>query len=127
LEKGLWVLSDRFHDATLAYQGYGRGLDPARLRSLQEWATHGVLPHRTVLLDCSVETALERRARERNLPDRIEAEERDFHERVRGGYLELAAAEPGRFLVLDAEHTLEEVVAEFDRALGGFGRAQNVW
>ncbi|MCU0586597.1 MAG: dTMP kinase [Syntrophobacteraceae bacterium] len=112
LGKGLWVLADRFCDATLAYQGFGRGLSLDRLLGLQEWATQGVLPHHTLLLDCSLETAASRRQLKASTPDRIEREAQAFHARVRQGYLELARRDPGRFLVLDAEKPLEEVLAD---------------
>jgi dTMP kinase len=113
LNKGWWVLSDRYIDATLAYQGYGRGLDAARLRPLQEWATQGLVPNKTVLLDCPVDVALQRiRGRNATL-DRIELENRLFHERVRSGYLELASLEPERFVVLDGGRPLPAVLEDF--------------
>lgn len=114
LRSGLWVLADRFSDATLAYQGYGRGQDLDLLVRLQTWATRGLAPHHTILLDCSLETAAARRMRETRVPDRIESERRAFHERVRQGYLELAHRYSERFVVLDAERSLEEVVSELE-------------
>jgi len=114
LREGLWVLADRFSDATLAYQGYGRGLDLDMLLSLQTWATRGLVPHHTILLDCSLETAAGRRKLKPQNLDRIEGEEHAFHDRVRQGYLELARRHPDRFLVLDAEKSLEEVLTELE-------------
>ncbi|MCU0573867.1 MAG: dTMP kinase [Syntrophobacteraceae bacterium] len=114
LRDGIWVLADRFSDATLAYQGYGRGLDLDMLLSLQVWATQGLMPHHTILLDCSLETAAGRRKLKTQNPDRIEGEEHAFHERVRQGYLELARRYPERFLALDAEGSLEEVLTELE-------------
>lgn len=110
LRDGLWVLADRFSDATLAYQGHGRGLDLDMLLSLQAWATRGLIPHHTILLDCGLETAAGRRKLKTQNLDRIEGEEHAFHERVRQGYLDLARRHPERFLVLDAEGSLEEVL-----------------
>lgn len=114
LNHGNWVLSDRYNDATLAYQGYGRNLDARRLRPLQEWATQGLLPHKTVLLDCPVDVALERVQGRNAVLDRIEQENRLFHERVRNGYLELAALEPDRYVVIDGSRPLEAVLEEFE-------------
>jgi dTMP kinase len=112
LEQCLWVLTDRYVDATLAYQGYARGLDLERLRLLHEWATGDLWPDLTVLLDCDLTTAFERRTSRSGELDRLEQQARDFHERVRNGYLELAASEPDRFLVLDAGRSLHEVAGE---------------
>jgi dTMP kinase len=113
LRQSIWVLADRYSDATLAYQGYGRGLELDSLRSIQEWATRGLWPHHTILLDCDVDVAFTR-LHGRNLDrDRIEQEKRSFHQRVRDGYLELAKAEPLRFLVLDAAQEFARVLADF--------------
>lgn len=101
LEAGKVVLSDRYTDSTLAYQGYGRGLNLTRLRQINHLATGGVRPVLTVLLDLPVDAALTRCAG--HGPDRLEQETRDFYQRVRQGYLELAAAEPDRYLVLSAD------------------------
>jgi dTMP kinase len=116
LKDGLWVLADRFGDATLAYQGYGRGLDLEMLRSLQGWATQGLVPHCTILLDCSVDTAAGRLQVKDDSPDRIEREKRAFHARVRQGYLELARRDSARFVILDADRPLESVVDQLRSA-----------
>ncbi len=114
MKKGSWVLTDRFVDATFAYQGFGRGFDLDRLRAIQEWTTKDLWPDKTILLDCDIETAMTRLGtRNEEGPDRIEQEERVFHEKVRKGYLALAQKEPERFLVLDASKPLEQVIAEF--------------
>jgi len=113
LERGVWVLSDRYADATLAYQGYGRGLDLGRLHRIHEWTTDGLWPDVTVLLDCDVAKAFERRKNRSGASDRVELQNESFHERVRAGYLELAAAAPHRFIVLDGGRPLVEVVQEF--------------
>lgn len=114
LERGEWVLADRFVDATFAYQGFGRGFDPERLETIQRWATGGLWPDKTILLDCEVALALSRLGgREGANRDRIELEEEAFHRKVRNGYLALARREPGRFVLLDASKPLEEVVEDF--------------
>lgn len=114
MEKGAWVLADRFVDATFAYQGFGRGFDPEHLEMIQRWATGGLWPDKTVLLDCEVDLAMSRLSeRDGSDRDRIEREEGAFHRRVREGYLALARKEPARFLVLDASKPLEEVGEDF--------------
>lgn len=112
LYNGVWVLADRFLDATLAYQGFGRGLDVEWLRTLQDWTTEHLLPHHTVLLDCTLETAAARLQAKNNAPDRIESEKRIFHQRVREGYLELARRSPHRFIVLDADLSLDQILGQ---------------
>ncbi len=109
LEAGQIVLSDRYTDSTLAYQGYGRGLDLTRLRQMNHLATGGLQPVLTVLLDLPVDAALTRCAGHE--ADRLEQETQEFYQRVRQGYLELAAAEPDRYLVLSADGTPSEVAA----------------
>lgn len=113
LERGLWVLSDRFVDATLAYQGYGRGLDTARLKRIHEWTSGGLWPGLTVLLDCDIKTAIKRRKNRSGGSDRLELQDEAFHERVRAGYLELSKADPDRFIVLDAGRSLDRVLEDF--------------
>ena len=126
LAAGRVVLCDRFSDSTIAYQGNGRGLDLGRLRALDAHARSGVWPGLTFLLDCPAEEGLARaRGRagaETGLGDRFERESIPFHERVRAGFLALAAAEPDRFCVLDAAQPIERVrarvIAETERRLG---------
>jgi dTMP kinase len=114
LKKGIWVLTDRFVDATFAYQGFGRGFDLERLRLIQEWTTKDLWPDKTILLDCDLDTAVTRlRDRDGTAGDRIEQEERAFHQKVRDGYLSLAEKEPERFIVLDGSKPLEQVIEEF--------------
>lgn len=117
LRQGKWVLADRYSDATLAYQGFGRGLEVEPLRRLQDWATGGLWPHFTILLDCDVAIASGRMKARIGAKDRIEQENRRFHERVRDGYLQLARSAPERFIVLDANRGLQEVAASFRAAL----------
>lgn len=113
LEEGVWVVSDRFSDSTLAYQGYGRGLDVAQLRRANDFACSGLVPDVTFFLDVELAKAENRRiSREReqhSAADRIELEGAPFHSRLRAGFAELAAADPERFTVVDANGTVEEV------------------
>lgn len=109
LEAGRTVLADRFTGSTVAYQGYGRGLDLARVHAVNEVATGGLAPDLVLLLDLAPGAA---RARLEAAPDRIEGEHADFHERVREGYLALAHAEPERWRVLDATLPVDALAAE---------------
>ena len=123
LDKGRVVLCDRFTDATLAYQGFGRLLDLDRLRMLNDWATGSLQPDLTILLDLPEDVGL-RRARSRNVgapknEGRFEAEDLKFHRRVREGYLALAASEPERFIVVNGNGSENEV---FDRLLAALRR-----
>jgi dTMP kinase len=102
LERGEVVLQDRYIDSSLAYQGAGRDLGIDEVRQLSTWATGGLLPDLTILLDLDEDAARLRLDTSRTRYDRLEAEKSAFHRRVREVYLELAAAEPERFLVLDA-------------------------
>ncbi|MEV0689854.1 dTMP kinase [Streptomyces sp. NPDC050388] len=99
LERGAVVISDRYIDSSVAYQGAGRDLSPTEIARINRWATNGLVPHLTVLLDVAPETARERFT---EAPDRLESEPAEFHARVRAGFLTLAAADPGRYLVVDA-------------------------
>lgn len=114
LDLGRTVLCDRYTDATLAYQGFGRLLDLDRLRALNDWATGSLRPDKTLLFDLDEETGL-RRARGRGGDElRFEAEDLRFYRRVREGYLALAASEPKRFVVIDASGTIEDVGKRVD-------------
>ncbi|MER7110132.1 dTMP kinase [Streptomyces sp. NPDC000229] len=106
LERGAIVISDRYIDSSVAYQGAGRDLSPTEIARISRWATSGLVPHLTVLLDVSPETARERFT---EAPDRLESEPAEFHRRVRAGFLALAAADPGRYLVVDAGQEPEAV------------------
>jgi len=117
LRAGKWALVDRYIDATLAYQGFGRGLKLDPLRDLQDWATGGLWPDVTILLDCDIDVASSRMIARSGTTDRIEKENRHFHERVRAGYLELARSAPDRFIVLDGNRPLHEVILNFRAAL----------
>jgi dTMP kinase len=116
LARGAVVLSDRFTDASFAYQGGGRGIDMGRIAELERWAA-GIRPDLTFLLDVGVEQGLQRARSRGGEPDRIEREQSDFFERVRAVYLARAAAEPERFRVIDAGQTQEAVLVAVSREL----------
>lgn len=109
LEAGRHVVTDRYFHSSVAYQGHGRGLDPAGVESLNRWATDGLRADVVILLDLPVEVA-RRRVADR-APDRLESEEVAFHERVRQGYLAQAAADPARWAVVDADGSADDVEA----------------
>jgi dTMP kinase len=111
LAAGDWVLTDRYVDSSLAYQGVGRDLDIEEIRTISTWATNGLVPDLTVLLDVAAEVGLSR-VDGRGRADKLEAESIDFHERVRQAFLELAGVEPARYLVLDASRPVDELAAE---------------
>ncbi|WP_030883073.1 dTMP kinase [Streptomyces sp. NRRL S-1868] len=106
LERGAVVISDRYIDSSVAYQGAGRDLSPTEIARISRWATDGLVPHLTVLLDVDPETARERFT---EAPDRLESEPAEFHQRVRSGFLALAAADPARYLVVDGAQGPEAV------------------
>lgn len=119
LKEGKMVLCDRYTDSTLAYQGYGRGIDLGLLRQLNECADGGVRPDLTFLLDCPVTLGLSRTARRRlavpagkTVEDRFEREKLDFHERVRAGFLDLARADAQRFRIINAARSVADVAQE---------------
>jgi dTMP kinase len=113
LAAGLWVLCDRFTDATYAYQGGGRGIAREHIAQLEQWVQGDLRPDLTVLLDVPIAVGLQR-AGERSAPDRFEREQSAFFERVRTAYLDLAKRYPQRFRVIDTTQPLEAV----QRALG---------
>lgn len=108
LRRDAVVLQDRYIDSSVAYQGAGRELDPAEIKQLSLWATEDLLPDLTVLLDV---TPQDGRSRRGTVHDRLESEQDDFHARVREHYLQLAAQDPGRYLVVDASLPREEIAA----------------
>lgn len=109
LERGELVIDARHADSTLAYQGFGRGLDVDELRTIQRFATGGLVPDLTILLDLPVEVGLARKSAAAD-ENRFEVGfDRAFHERVRAGYLEMAVREPGRWVVVDADREPEAV------------------
>ena len=117
LRTGTYVVSDRFTDATYAYQGSGRGLGAASVAALEQWVQHGLQPDLTLLFDVPVDTGLARRRQASLQPDRFEQEDRDFFDRVRRGYAERANAEPQRIRVIDGARTPEEVKGAVEWAI----------
>jgi dTMP kinase len=118
LARGAWVLSDRFADASYAYQCGGRGIELARLQALEDWTLAGFKPDLTLLFDVTPEVAESRRAQAR-AADRFEQEQAVFFARVREAYLQRAQAEPGRIHVIDASHGIDAIRIELDRILEG--------
>jgi len=121
LEQGKWVLCDRFDDSTFAYQGYGRGFEMEGLKAVNAFAVSGLRPDLTVLLDVTPETSrarlAARQAKTATEPDRIEREAAAFHERVRNGFLALAAEEPERLVVISTERDPAAVAAAVRQAV----------
>jgi dTMP kinase len=109
LERGEIVITDRYFDSSVAYQGAGRELSQTEVRDLSLWAVGGLLPDLTVLLDLPAEVARNRRDGSGTEPDRLESEKIEFFERARQAYLDLAKAEPERFLVIDAAATVVQM------------------
>jgi dTMP kinase len=119
LAAGEWVLCDRFTDATYAYQGGGRGIDPQRISVLEKWVQGTLRPDLTLLLDLPVAVGMAR-ANGRGELDRFEREQQAFFERVRASYLAQAEREPGRYRVLDASQSIEDVQRQIDAVLNPF-------
>ena len=125
LARGEWVLCDRFADSTFAYQGYGRGIDVGLLRNFNDFATEGLVPDLTILLDVPLEVSrarlAARQAATATAADRIEQAGVMFHRRLREGFLELAQAEPNRFAVIDSSGGVEQVAAAVAEAVCRLG------
>jgi dTMP kinase len=119
LAAGSWILSDRFTDASFAYQGGGRGQPEDRIAELERWAADGVTPDLTLLLDLPVADGM-KRANGRGAADRIEMENVEFFERVRATYRARAKAQPARFRVIDAALPLEQVLADVRSTIATF-------
>jgi dTMP kinase len=109
LDTGKWVVSDRFTDASYAYQGGGRGLALEKIKALEEWVQNGFKPDLTLVFDLPTEVACERLAKTGNAPDRFEQETREFFERVRNTYLQRANAEPDRIKVIDSRLSISDI------------------
>jgi len=118
LANGIWVVCDRFTDATRAYQGAGRGADPGLLDAIAEGVQKGLVPDLTLLLDAPIEIGMARIANRAH--DHFEREDRSFFERVRSAYLNLAASEPDRIRVIDASAPQPEVLAAIRGELDAF-------
>lgn len=121
LEAGTWVICDRFTDSSRAYQGGGRGLPMETIDRVADWVHGDTWPDLTILLDAPVDIGLER-AGKRSAPDRFEQERHDFFERVRACYLQIAAMEPDRFVIIDTTRSIEavrtDVIAIADQLIG---------
>jgi len=115
LQRGDWVISDRFSDSTMAYQGYGGGIEPARITAVHAAALGDFKPDLTLILDLPTDEGLARAGRRlsehQSTEDRFERMERDFHDRLRDGFLEIAKAEPGRCRIIDASADIDTVAA----------------
>ena len=119
LEAGTIVLCDRYADSTIAYQGYGRGLDLADLRLITRFATGGLVPDVTFLLDIDVERGLARRVEGEAEMNRLDLEEVAFHQRVRDGYHQMAKADPQRWVTVDADRSQDSVQADLQTIITG--------
>jgi dTMP kinase len=117
LREGIWVVCDRFTDATYAYQGYGRGISLQRIAELEQWVQGDVRPDYVILFDLEVETGMAR-ARSRGEADRFEQEQAAFFGRIREGYQQRAAAMPERYPLVDAGQPLEKVREQLQVVLG---------
>lgn len=118
LNQGKWVISDRFTDASFAYQGGGRGIDEARLGILEDWVQQGLQPDLTLLFDVPLEVARQRLCANVSL-DRFEQEQQDFFQRVREAYLRRAAQFPARIRVIDSARSLPVIRAELETLIAG--------
>ena len=116
LKRGDWVISDRFADSTVAYQGHGHGLDRGTLERLYHVAVGEFRPDLTLILDLPIDAGLARAAARRGSETRYESLPAEFHERVRAGFLEIARREPGRCVVIDATQGIDAVTAAIVRA-----------
>jgi dTMP kinase len=117
LVAGTWVVCDRFHDATFAYQGAGKGVAQELIRHLAETAHAGLLPERTLLFDCSYEVSRQRLEASGKKLDRFEREDRGFFDRVRSAYLARAKAEPQRIRLIDASGTFPDIRKAIEASL----------
>lgn len=115
LANGKIILCDRYSDSTIAYQGYGRGLDLQELEMLTEFATGGLKPHLTLLLDIEVERGLARRQVGGDEMNRLDLEALSFHQKVRKGYHVLAEAEPERWIAVDADRAVDDIQQDLRR------------
>ena len=117
LEKGKWVISDRFADSTLAYQGYGHGLERERISQIAQAVLGDFKPDLTIVFDLDQDTGLERAVSRGEGEDRYERMGKDFHQRLRQGFLEIAREEPGRCAVVDVSGSIEQVAIEIRRVV----------
>jgi dTMP kinase len=119
LAAGEVVISDRYYDSTIAYQGYGHQQELDQVKALVRYATGGLTPDLTILMDVDIETGLKRKAQNGSEWNRLDAYTSEFHERVRKGYLKMARAEPERWVVVDAGREWREVQEELQKVVLG--------
>jgi len=119
LKAGEIVISDRYYDSTIAYQGYGHQQDLEQVRGLVRYATGGLTPDLTILLDLDVEVGLRRKKQNQSEWNRMDDQTIQFYHRVRAGYLEMVKAEPGRWVVVNSEQKWDEVQAELKKVILG--------
>ena len=119
LAAGTAVVCDRYIDSSVAYQGIGRGLGPAEVLEINRWATGGLSPDLTILLDVAPDTGRRRRTSGALAEDRMEAEPDDFHARIRAAFLDLAGSAPDRYLVLDAGRPVADLAADIAARVAG--------
>lgn len=117
IQAGKWVISDRFTDATYAYQGAARGMEFERIAEIEHWVQQGFFPHTTFIFDLPIEIGMARVASRGGETDRFEQEKHDFFEKVRSAYLKRAQMAPERYMVLDASQPLETVQANIVQRL----------
>lgn len=117
LQRGEWVVCDRFSDATYAYQGGGRGLDRGKFQALEHWVHEHVQPDLTLLFDLPLDVARERIVLANRKLDKFEQERVDFHDRVRQAYLERALSNPGRIQVIDANNSIENIRKKLEQVV----------
>lgn len=119
LREGIWVISDRFTDASFAYQGGGRGLDESKLNALEQWVQQDLQPNLTLLFDVTLEVSRQRLSANASL-DRFEQEKQDFFQRVRDAYLKRAAQFPERIRVIDSGRTLYEIQVDLEKIISSY-------
>lgn len=124
LERGCWVLCDRFTDSTIAYQGFGRGLQLELIEQLKVIAQQGIQPNKTFLLDAPIDVGMSR-ARTRGPADRFEEEQLDFFNRVREGFLSIAKSSPERIEMINAAQTLDNVQHDLETIIAGMLKTSN--
>lgn len=124
LERGCWVLCDRFTDSTIAYQGFGRGLQLELIEQLKIIAQQGIQPNKTFLLDAPIDVGMSR-ARTRGPADRFEEEQLDFFNRVREGFLSIAKSSPERIEMINAAQTLDNVQHDLETIIAGMLKTSN--
>ena len=117
LNRGDWVVCDRFTDATFAYQGGGRGLDRGKLQQLEHWVHEDIQPDLTLLFDLPLDVARERIALASRVLDRFEQERADFHERVRQAYIDRANHNPERIRVINAQRSIEDIRSSLEQII----------